>query len=257
MFRNYRILQMFVAASILMVGMHKPVSADMVYSDPNAYFNMAGPSSWALTGDYEGGFTPTKFELQNAGSNATTMVTMYSLQGTSPYLSVDDNKIMYNVDPSWTDIHTPYAWGMNLSATAAIDSFYLKVGALTDLDRTLPAHAGFSTHVTLVATDSYGIEWVIHQLLSEDMFFGIILEEGYFTNVNWYFSDGTDDVVLYYTPDLQAPYQTNYYGYWEYVEFGFGDGSHGSENATPEPGTLLLLGLGLTSLPFARRLRKK
>ena len=247
----------FMLSAALAAVLSGNVFADVLYSDPSAYFNMVRPSLWALTGDYNGGLTPTTFNLQNVNSNNVTTIAMYSLQGTTSYLGVNGNKILYNADPSWSGIHTPYAGGIGLSAMAAIDSFYFKVGALTDPNKVLPPNVGLPSHVTLTATDSFGIEWVMHQLISEDMFFGLILDEGYFTNVSWYFSDGTDDVMLYFTPDLNAPYQPDFYGVWQYYEFGLGDGTIGVKAAVPEPATLLIAGMGIAGLAATRRLRKK
>ena len=254
----FSIARLSVVISVLMAGMAKPAAAEILYTDPNAYFSLTGSSPWALTGDYDGLLTPTHFEFQNTNSKEAAMVTVFSLQGTTGDIGVDANRIMYDSESAgWYDIHTPYAWGMSLPTMAAIESFYVKAGVLTDPDRFIPANAALATHVTLLAIDSLGNEWTMHQSISDDMFFGLILEEGYVTDVYWHFSDGTGDVLLSFKPDRNTPYSWDFYGSWQYVEFGFGDGTLGGENVTPEPATMLMFGIGLAGLPLVRRLRKK
>ena len=258
----FSIARLVVVASVLMAGMYNTASAGILYSDPNAYFNMAGASPWALTGDNDylipWEVAPLTYNFQNTYSNKMTQVTMYMHQRHGQYSSVG-NSLSYDI------VYSPYVegqtsgitgtddiWGISVDAEAPMNSFYLKSDAISHPSAWyLPPSA---SHLTLAVTDSFGNIHLQHQLISDDMFFGIILDEGYLTDIKWYFSDGRDDLLL---SDQYGVLRSGYMGLWLSVEFGFGDGTVDSAATTPEPATMLMFGLGLAGLPFVRRLRKK
>jgi len=254
--RFYNRFLCFAALAALLSG---NAFADVVY-DSNSYFALANPSSWELSGTYRPETSVNgKFNLQNVDTNEMSMIKMYS-SGCGWIHYVVDNKIVPRAH-SFADGASDSGWGVSLSTEAAIDSFYLKFNGSTRHYTWSSSTIGaggkneFASHLSMIATDSFGNKHVTHQLISEDMFFGFILDAGYFTDIKWYWSDGTDDVVFGVNP--YDGYYTKFVGRMETFEFGFGNGTLGSANPVPEPATMLITGLGIAVVAATRRIRYK
>ena len=157
---------MIVAVLTAVLSASGRAQADVMYVDSNAYFNMAGSAPWELTGDRKNGIYTVSgmfHQAENVASGEKTWLHMYSNQIQTSTYAYDGNSVAFTRDPN-PNLYSygVYGWGLDLSMAQGLDSFYLQ-GSAVQGNKFSSFPAG--SHVTLVATDSYGIEHVMHQLI--------------------------------------------------------------------------------------------
>ena len=239
----------FTALAALLTG---NAFADVVIFDNmnsrRDYFAAVSPTVWEFTGShYETGPRDQFFGVQEKGGTGSADAHMYSRPDGGEF-SVDGNKISYTWGKSSSSYIKGTGWGVDLS-NMQIDSFYLDMYSSWLWNMTT-----YDTYLTLEATDSFGNEYFAHSReVGFEIFFGLILDEGYFTDVKWYWSNGTEDTPLLFDED--GSFATHERGLALSFEFGFGDGT--ASPVVPEPATMLIAGLGIAVVAATRRIRCK
>ena len=206
-----------------------------MYTDKDVYVSTVSQSDWAFSnfnqiGDNKQPIIWT-FDLSNNASNATGLLTINNFNGAggSSAPVVQDGKLSITHN-SANEFGIVFSFAFD--SADYINSYYI------DFD---PWSSWKAANAFMVTVDYY-LDGVLYQMADADAtsvfkadhFWGVALDEGaYIAEINFW-STGT-----------------NNNGYQ--MTMGFG----GEKNATPEPATLALMGLGLAGVAIARRRMKK
>ena len=290
MFKKFTILLMFMAVFAFVGGKNKSASADLVsgvslgaqtivdaanaMNDGKGVYFGVNASSGTWAGAYLGGSDTLDMSAyiynQALAMHGSTFLSTFNVDpSANTHVNFSRGELNYNPAAGTTSVVGMSDGTLSEKLTLSVGAAFLyKMFATTGeifhgdtMGRLiLFLMTGETTSFSFLRDDPYN--WMAaHPNFKEERLLRVMLELN--NDIDYWFSDYNPDAyyeeIGNYSVFVLNAFDSNYAGDDQYVDILYIANAANPYDpaATPEPGTLLLLGLGLTSLPFARRLRKK